>query len=57
VSSGEHVQGDGVASISVIGVLFAVLREKDRAVVNFEKWSGCHPRICDTKASFGHSDV
>jgi hypothetical protein len=30
VSSGENVQGDGVASINVVGVLFAARERKDR---------------------------
>ena len=57
VRSGEQVPGDGAASISFVGILFVVFRGKDRAVIHFEEWSGCHPRLCDTEASFGHIDV
>jgi hypothetical protein len=37
VSSDECVVGDGVALISAVGVLFAVLREKEKAVVDFKE--------------------
>ena len=57
VGGSENVQGDGVASINVDGILFTVLEGKDRDVVEFEIWSGCHPNSCDTEAIFGHSDV
>ena len=57
LSSDEHVQGDEVASINIVGILSAVPGGKDRTVIDFEEWSGCHPRICDTEASFGHRDV
>ena len=57
VSSCEHVQGDGVASINVVGIIVAVREGKVRAVVDVGEWSGCHPRICDTKANFTHSGV
>ena len=57
VSIGENAQGDEVASINIVGILFIVVEGKDRAAVGFEEWSGCHPKIYDTEVSFGHSDV
>ena len=59
VSSGENVQGNWVASINVAGIFFKMsVRGRTTGVaVDIGEWSCCHPRICDTKASFGHSGV
>ena len=57
VSSGEQVQSDGVALISAVGILFIVLRKKDRAIVDKDDGPDFHPRICDTESSFSHSVV
>ena len=35
VSGDENIEGDRVASINVVGILFTVLEGKDRVVINF----------------------
>ena len=57
VSSCEHIQGDGVSSIIIVGITFAVRERKVRADVNVGEWSGCHPMMCDTNVNIGHRGV
>ena len=55
ISSGKHIQSDGVALIGAVEILFAVLSKEDGTAVDKDV-SSFHPRSCDTETSLGHSD-
>ena len=57
VRSIEQVKCDRLATVSVVRIIFPVLRKKDGAVVGKYDGSSFHPRMCGTKGGFIHSVV